>query len=744
MEREALAVQQGSFLFAICLLLLGLGGNNPAWAQDEPVEPPAEQAAKKKPGRAPAGRDSIATLDKVHLSDGSIQHGKVAELGGNTISLEYRGAAKRIPKALVDKIVFYEGRRSQQKLDTDLVILKVNEHRVPCKILKESGVEIRVELANGAKTTYRRDKVLRVHYRNQVLNSSSDYYTVDLAQQMDQAIRLIVNGEENRAAQAEKFLVQCGVFALGKVQGALASFKDAGEPEKKRIQGSFVRILHIHELKKVVTDSMEASEPRIYEELTYGGLETRESLLKVLYPKFTDESVPLAKYIISNEQEDVRLRSLSVEILRRLNCNKALLEIYNDSSRELKLVSSVALVRNRIFFPVPTLLEALEVGGEGNFKIRALAAGVLRDSTRQNFGFKAEGTPEARAKALEKWRRWWEENTQQYRARSLLVLNNRAIETEARKESREFWLQAHQFWMAGRFDRAGTYLREARRKDPSFLKAHVSYATLLYSELSRVEEVAERKAAMIAEAGQILKGLVDSALPDAAGQDLHWIHFEYGNVLRLQGKHKEALRQYENSFGLDPSSIASVLGIADSHWAVATGRNELSKVERKLEMQSALEGYSLAEKKIVESMGNIQVMSAVDIPQLDTLPFERRAHNRNALAVREELEKEGIRLFIKKARVYRLQEDPKKAVVALRQGLETLNASTELKDKKPIEADLRAMLGVVYESMGQEVLAVKEYLKVVKHLDRTNQVCRRGYERLRKRLQKKQATASRG
>ena len=364
MEREALAVQQGSFSFAICLLVLGLGINDPTWAQDEPVEPPAEQATEKKSNKASAGRSSIATLDKVHLSDGSIQYGKVAERGGNTISLEYRGAAKRIPKALVDKIVFYEGRRSQQKLDTDLVILKVNEHRVPCKILKESGVEVRVELANGAKTTYRRDRVLRLHYRNQVLNASSDYYTVELAQEMDQAIRLIVNGEESRSAQAEKFLVQCGVFALGKVQKSLGSFKDAGEPEKKKIQSSFARILHIHQLKKVVTDSMETSEPRIYEELTYGGLETRESLLKVLYPKFTDESVPLAKYIISNEQEDVRLRALSVEILRRLNCNKALLEIYNDSSRELKLVSSVALVRNRIFFPVPTLLEALDVGGE--------------------------------------------------------------------------------------------------------------------------------------------------------------------------------------------------------------------------------------------------------------------------------------------------------------------------------------------------------------------------------------------
>ncbi len=58
-----MAVQQGSFSFAICLLVLGLGINNPTWAQDEPVEPPAEQATEKKTNRARAGRNSIATLD---------------------------------------------------------------------------------------------------------------------------------------------------------------------------------------------------------------------------------------------------------------------------------------------------------------------------------------------------------------------------------------------------------------------------------------------------------------------------------------------------------------------------------------------------------------------------------------------------------------------------------------------------------------------------------------------------------
>jgi len=759
-----LAVQQGSFRFPIFLLVLGLGISGQGWSQEEPVGPPAGQAGGKTPSKAPvkaesssetpapgkntvtrrAGEDTIASLDKVHLTDGSVQYGKVMEIGGNTISLQHRGAAKRILKADVEKILFYEGRRSQQKLDTDLVVLKINEHRVPCKILKESGGEIRVELANGNKATYRRDRVLRVHYRNQVLDSSSDFYTVELANQMDQAIGMVIKGEATEAKQAEKFLVQCGVFAIEKVQQAAAGLKQAVESQETRIQGVLDRILHVHQLKKVVTSAMQRSEPQIYMELTYGNLDERESLLKVLYPKFADESIPLAKHIISNEQEHFRVRSLSVEILRRLNRNKALLEIYNDSAGELKLVIAVALVRNRVFFPIPTLIEALEIGGEKNSNIRALAAGLLRDSTRQSFGFKAEGTPEARGRAVEKWRQWWKENTQQFQARSLLVLNNKRIETEARKESREFWVKAHQFWVDGRFDRAGIYLREARRKDPSFLKAHISYATLLYSELAPAEKDPERKASMVDEAEQILKGLVESALPDATGQDLHWIYFEFGNVLRLKGEHREALKQYEDSLALNPSSIPSILGVADCHWGIATGKNDLSGVERKIEMQSALEGYSLAEKKISETLGSIQILSAADIPQLENLPFERRAHNRNALVVREELEKESIRLALKNARVYRLQDLPKKAVVALRRGLQTLKASTELKEKNPIEAELRALLGVVYESMGEDVRAVKEYLRVVKDLDRTNPVCRRGYERLRKRLQKKETTASRG
>ena len=99
---------------------------------------------------------------------------------------------------------------------------------------------------------------------------------------------------------------------------------------------------------------------------------------------------------------------------------------------------------------------------------------------------------------------------------------------------------------------------------------------------------------MVDEAEQILKGLVESALPDATGQDLHWIYFEFGNVLRLKGEYSEALKQYEDSLSLNPSSIPSVLGVADCHWGIATGKNDLSGVERKLEMQSALEGYSLA------------------------------------------------------------------------------------------------------------------------------------------------------
>ena len=397
-----------------------------------------------------------------------------------------------------------------------------------------------------------------------------------------------------------------------------------------------------------------------------------------------------------------------------------------------------------MFFTIPTILEALEFSGEKNSRIRALAAGALRGSTRKSFGFKAGGTPEARARAVEKWKQWWQENTQQLQVKSLLVLNNKEIETESRRESREFWIKAHQFWTEGRSDRAAIYFQEARRKDPSFLKAHVSYATLLYSELAQGEKDPGRKASMVSEAEQILRGLAESPLPDATGQDFHWIYFEFGNVLRLKGEYRGALEQYENSLAINPSSIPSILGVADCHWGIATGKNDLSRVERKLEMQSALKGYFLAEEKISEALDNIQILSAGNIPQLESLPFERRAHNRNALLVREELEKASIRIVLKNARVYHLQNLPQKAVVALRQGLQTLIASTEIEEKNTIEAELRALLGVIYESMGEDVRAVKEYLKVVRDLDRTNQVCRKGYERLRKRLQKKGTTASRG
>ena len=760
MELKPLAGKQGAYRRAVFPLVLALSAFSlPGFSQEDPGKqatggiegkrPPAAgpdtgppAPPSKKTVSSKSSLQALQKLDKVHLRDGSVQHGSVVELGGNAISLEYRGAAKRILKAEVEKIEFFKGRHSQQRLDTDLVVLKVNQHRVACTIIKETGVEIRIELANGAKVTYRRDKVLRVYYRNQILESASDYYTIELSAGMDEAIGILSKGEPGAAEQAEKFLIRCGIFALDKVQKARAGLAGAGDAAGAKTLVALDRVLQVHDLKKVVTFEMETAEPKIYQELVYGNLAVKESLLKVLYPKFVDESVPLAKYLISRPEEDVRLRSLSVEILRRLNQNKALLDLYNESKGELKMVTAVALVRNRIFFPAPTLIEALELGGEKEAGIRALAARVLRDSTRNNFGFRAEGTPAARAEAVGKWKQWWKENSEQMRAKSLLVLNNRKIETDARKESRAFWLKAHQFWAEKRYDRAASYLREARRKDPSFLKAHVSYATLLYSELARVEKDQEKKDSLYLQASEILKGFIDSSLPEATEQDLHWIHFELGNVLRLQGHFKEALDQYETSRVLDSSSLPALLGVADSHWGIATGRNELTKAERKLEVQSALEYYLLVEKKIEETLGNIQVLGATDIPQLDSLPFERRAHNRAALTIREELEKENIRLYLKYARVYRMQEKPEKAVVSLRQGLQVLGASNELKDTRLLEADLRAMMGVIYESMGEDVLAVREYLKVVKELDRTNQVCRRGYERLRKRLSKKKTASS--
>ena len=700
-------------------------------------EPGAGKPAGEDPARVEPAPRAEADLDRVRLTDGSTHFGRVVDPGGWAIEIEYRGARRKVAKAEIESIEYFKGRQARERLDTDLVVLKLNNHHVRCKILRENGRDVLVELANGARTTYTRDRVERVLYRHQILSESSQFYNQDLESEILRAIATLRTDGSDDMERAEKLLVQAGVFAVDACRRSLAEIEKLSGAEAEAASVARLalgRVLHVHALKRCVDPSIEESLPALYDELAFGTTAVKESLLKVIFSRFADESVPLALYLISYPFEDPQVRAMCVEILRRLDQNRALVTLYNEHSGQLQFVAAVALARNRVFIGVPTLIEALELGSEQDVAIRQVADSVLRETTGQDFGFRADGAPAARARAVAEWRQWWADNEKSLNAKSRLVLEKKTVETIERREAVDLWKKAHEFWTADEQARAEIFLRESVRRDPGFHKASVSLATLLHTRLPKDDPDGAKRAERFAEARQILEDLSRRSLPEVVDAERHWFHYELGNIAMLEGRVDDALDDYKTSLSLDASSISAVLGIAACHWDLATGRNELTAGERKIELQNALREYLEASQAIQNRLRTVQVLGLGDVPKDENLPFARRDFNRNVLSVRESLEATSVGLFAKIARIYSLQDDSKRAVLTLREGLDTLRASTELNEGASLEIELRTMLGSTYESLGKDALAFEQYAAVLKRLDDKHEMCRRGYDRVRRRL----------
>jgi tetratricopeptide (TPR) repeat protein len=709
-----------------------------------------ESAKTDEPGKTkdPAKIGPVSAqkdLDTLKLLDGSTQFGRVSDPGGSSIQLEYRGASRKFLKSEIESIEFFKGRQAKERLETDLVILKLNQHHVRCKILRETGREVRVELPNGARTTYARERVQRVMYRDQIFTEASQNYNQDLESDIRRALELIRGDDEKVRDRSEKLLVQAGIFAIESVERSLTELGKLSPEEREVKAGAIValsRVLHTYGLKKVTAPEIEEMLPSLYDDLAYGDFTAKASLLKVIFSRFADESPPLALFLISNSYEDARIRAMCVEILRRLNQNRALVTLYNQHSGQLQFVAAVALARNRIYVGVPTLIDALELGSQESQAIRRLAAQILRETTGQNFEFRADSTPAARDKVIAKWRDWWGKHERPLYEKSRLVLEKKTVQTIERRESLDLWKKAHEFVNEKKHARAAIFLREAMKRDPTFHKAHVSLAVLLYSVIASEEKDVAKKTERFDEAERILDDLSHRSLPEITDADRHWIHYELGCIYLTRGKIIDALDELKTSLALEPTSISSMLGIAACHWELATSKSELIAGERKIELRSALRTYIDASQAIRGRLRTIQVLSLGDVPNFETLPFQRRDYNRNVLAVRADLEATSVELFIKIARIYRLQGGSKRAVLALREGLDTLKASTELNESATLEIALRTQLGNTYEAIGKDSLALAQYGSVLKGLDPKNKLCLRGYARVRRSIDRKEGAVT--
>lgn len=654
------------------------------------------------------GADDILTL-----KDGSLHKGQLVELGGNSVELVVAGGASRkILKKDIREVVFDRTRLRTMVYESDAVVIK-GGHKICGKVeVVDNGQTVRVTLEKGGKADFKRSDV-RILRRGEKHQLDTSIFTVELNEAIQKAMEGLQGSEEARG-ESEKFLSGAGIFAIQLVREA--SLKaPPGSPELAALR----RIDRLYRLKESVATEIEESEGRVYEILSSGSLDEKRDLLSFIFPRFVDESVPLAVCLATDPQEDSAVRSWSIACLGRMQNNRELLEIYKKSTGQIQLASAVALGKNRILIGIPTLIEAL---GLDSLELRKLAAENLREWTGKNLRFRADGAPHSRKKAVDEWWAWWQEERESIAAVSKNVLYQKGADSPHRRAAIELWEEAAAEVEAKRYPEAEKLLREALDLDAFFFQPYLALAVVLYGHLDRPEE-----------ATKLLLELKTRRMVEVEHMDRQWICLHLGNSLLLSGEQEKALESYLECRALAPDNLQCLHGLADVAFTLATSAEGSSPELRKERLSLSLRSCREATAVMEELNHNLATLRVEAVALIGDLPFARREYNRTVFELRRTYRKKKLELTFQIAKILSIQGDKKAAMLSLRQLIkETQILEGEFKD---LEAQARCYLALLYEEAERPLLALQQFRKVLEDLDSEHAESVRGIKRLRRRSQ---------
>lgn len=650
-----------------------------------------------------------AAEDAVLLDDGSSQRGQVIELGGNKIELGVQGGTRKIWKREIQKVTFDESRHSSTVETTDVVV-KQGGHRMRGKVdLLDNGQKVQVTFPGGARAVLHRKDVIRIIRGGETVQEDASVYTVELAESVEKALESL----EGPGSPSEKLLAAAGIFAIDRVRRDLAR-AEPGSPREKSLR----RLDRLYRLKQVVPDAIEDAEGRVYEIFTDGSAKEKCDLFLLVFPRHVDESVPLASFLAKDPDEDAVVRAWSIDFLRRMQRNRELVEIYGASTGAEQLAAAIALARNRVFYGMPTLIEALELD---SVDMRKLAARQIRDVAEQDFGYRADGAPLARKEAVARIRGWWQENEEAFREMAENVLRKNTADTPERKAALQLWREAA-IALEDKQDLKGCeeFLRKATLMDPTFTQAHVRLASLLYGELGRP-----------AEALRLLEDLKARRTADLTSEERQWIYLHLANAARLEGDHEKASSAYAQCRLIAPDNVDAIIGAADIDYFQATGKEGLQPEVRQQYLKAALASYTAAAEVLERTGGNLSTLRFEDIPDSVQPAFDRRDYNRSVVELRRSLRVRRYEALFKSAKTRSLLGDAREAMLILRRAAVDLGLEPTDRSKK-LEAEVRCFLGLLYEGAGENLLALKEYRKVIRDIDPSNEACKKAVDRLKR------------
>jgi len=652
--------------------------------------------------------------DLVVLNDGRELKGRVINLGTNAIELRVRpGMSRHIHLRDIRRATF-DLQGEQLALDQDIVFRK-SGGEISGKVTYSPEGNVIVTSSDGSRVVIPRQGVSRIVTRDQATIEGAVVYSKSIQDDIQASIDRILR--EGKAEGAEKRLGAYGLFAIDRVREAREKAV-AGTPAARSLD----RVIREYRLKEITPDVLQ-NLPEYFNILISGSPDRKQELLMEMFTRYVKESVPLAKYMILDADEDPNVRALAVALLGQNGCNRDLIEVYNLApGGKVQLAAAIALARNRLLLGAETLIDALQLYEP---KVREMAFNALQEATGKDFGFEVHDTPSARRIAISRWKRWWSENRSTIQSHAATILSGKPemVDSPERKKASNLWDQGCRALDREDHALAEQKLRAAVDADPSFVNAQVSLAILLCLHRNKGRE-----------GRSLLENLLERGSPKINRQEATWITYYLGLAWEAEGNLEQAELKFRNVLRLDQKFFQAALSLGDLKFRQAISESRPREVNRRNFMGEAETFYRSAINMMVEYSDGLKIIESGDLPQDLPPAFERRFYNRTLLDLKDNLRQKRATAHYALAKIRSLLDDRPRAIAELNDAIDVVHrirGNSRGEAVRDLLIDLHNYRGFLFEEEGQIVKALQDYRAVLnKDLDPRNATALEGVRRL--------------
>ncbi len=645
---------------------------------------------------------AVGEDDQVILKNGNVLHGQVSDPGRNYVELKSELGTQVVRKRDIDRV---EVGRSEiaQPVDTDRLIL-LDGRTVEGEVTNSpDGRNVIVRIPGGGSAIYPRSEVAKIIPRGTVAHDRPVSGPQELAVHVKKLVaRLAQGGVSGRNAESE--LRSLGIFAVRHLR-----------EESKTVQGDSATrirsILAANELRKIVGDTLDSKLPEIYGHLESGEAATRVEALKAAIIIAPGEAVPLMLFKLEDPDEDGEVRSFCVEVLRRLNRYRELVAAYKRAEGSLALALAMAMGENGLYLGIPTLISALT---EENLGLRLIAGESLKAFTGEEYTPVSDAPIDQWQAAAEQYQAWWREHEDKILSQTKALIAIEPEKTEQRARAILRWRKGADFWERDQLMPAAAAFREAIDIDPTYARAALSLAILLY-----------RHQGKFSEAVAVLESLVQGRYPDVSDDLLARAHYHLGMLNRQRRMWAASVSWLRRAIRTKRDYLDAYLALGESLYRWALARDQLSAKRRRELLSLAEQAYREGQAQLAEYEKKLVVLPVDDLPGGDQAPYKRRAYRMSLKTLRDFLKELKVSFSVDLARVYLSIGDLGKAETEARRAI-------QIDTKNP---SLQLLLALIFDRQGNREAAVRQYERVLS-LEPDNETARQARRRLAARRSK--------